>query len=446
MGPEDQLAGISNLKYSRIAKETDARGKFTLTGLVPDTSSISISAMHDDYTEEYVAVDPRAGEQIEIRLKKGHCIYGKVYDNDGSPIPGIMVVTYENGFPIHRPVLTGSDGSYRTCQLHSGHIVVAAKAVVGNENWWEVEDALNFTRERKSVEITDNDVELDFWSQPDLASLNGIVYDETGQPVPGAFVFVYPVDRTLPFGRPLLSATRCDSFGVFELIRLVPGEYETYLAVTQSEPEIHAGNIILPGPGPQEGNFKIPNGEINGIVLRQGIPVSKCRIGARNRGVCLDISSYTNESGEFFLKGLLPGTYSIDVSPNLRSSLCYSLLDSNGATAFFEIFENTKIENISFPIPTEGTLLLKGEGYNLFDLDKITYAMTCSAPMDPHKLGPNEINYGFRIDGSLEYRSWLPTGHWVMTLTYGEEGSPLVREFDIIDGQETVVTANRDEL
>lgn len=442
----DLAGGTSNLGYDKIWDETDSSGEFVLGGFDPNRPSRRIAALHPDFTAEHVTVDVRAGHEIEIRLQAGFRIHGIVDDNDDVPIPGILVTTYEKGFPVGRPVITGPDGAYRTMPVHAGQVVVRTSAMAGDEPWWKVEAALRFTREKKSVLITDRDVELNFRCQPDQVVWTGIVYDADGSPVPGAGVFICPVEWDGTFGSPAISSAICDGAGSFKVRRLRPGGYQVNLAISRSTPEIFAGLVSFQGTGTHATNIQIPGGGISGIACFDagGQPVSRGTVTASAKDSSYSFCSRNavlNPLGEFSLQGLLPGSYYLVLSQESMIIDDYTHVDARGDPIIIEVIGSQIIENIVIEVPPAGTLLLKGNGYDLFDLDRIAFKLTCAANMIRGR-----VNTGFRLDGSFEFRMQIPPGTWILTATYEENGAPAVREFQIRDRETTGVVLNRDDF
>ncbi|MEW6743184.1 MAG: carboxypeptidase-like regulatory domain-containing protein [Planctomycetota bacterium] len=66
---------------------TDTAGRFHLPGL-PEGKA-TVAAMHPAYAEGFTHVWPGDRTEVEIRLRKGFCLYGKTFDDHGKPCSGL---------------------------------------------------------------------------------------------------------------------------------------------------------------------------------------------------------------------------------------------------------------------------------------------------------------------------------------------------------------------
>jgi len=89
---------------------TDPDGRFTLGGLSKLSQPFvagkwRIAAAHPDYAESFLDIPQFTQEEIEIRLKRGFRVFGKVLDDSGAPCPGVLIFLSGDQSPMPRPAL-----------------------------------------------------------------------------------------------------------------------------------------------------------------------------------------------------------------------------------------------------------------------------------------------------------------------------------------------------
>jgi hypothetical protein len=117
---------------------TDAAGAFRLTA-VP--GRISVVASKTGYARAD-ATPAVAGQPVEVRLKKGAAIVGRVVDERGDPVVGVQVAALKPPGAANKPTTvattdTDDRGDYRLAGLPDGGFVVGVTTLglVGRNNW-----------------------------------------------------------------------------------------------------------------------------------------------------------------------------------------------------------------------------------------------------------------------------------------------------------------------
>jgi len=347
----ETVVDILSPEYS-IHAVTDAGGRFTLQGLDRKWESYDereirdlgrnwwVFAVHPDFAEGFCEAVPEDAA-LEIRLKRGHLIYGAVFDDQGKgkqavvinailplfsePKPGFR---YWGGPREFRPVMTGPDGSYRIPVLPNDLLIEAAPP--REINTPEEKEEFGFWTERKRVAVIDCDVEVDFGRPEEYASWHGTLHDPLGAPVGNGRVELGgPVKEAQEAMSLAMSRwATCDEQGRFEVRQLVPGQY----SVSVEFPGMHAipcGKMTFEEPEAIEQDLRVPGGVIEGVVLdgdrREPLDDAPIHVSAMGPGQ----NSYVfnclpGMGGRFFLKGVAPGLYRLSAS---SSDFIYALVE-----------------------------------------------------------------------------------------------------------------------
>ena len=115
------LAGV-RLDLNSFFISTDLQGRFSATNVAPGLQWISaVEEQHGGHGGAYALVT--AGQEttdVEIRIKLGGTISGRVVDQDKKPLAGVSVLLLERRFEFgqvayarHQTAVTGKDGEYR---------------------------------------------------------------------------------------------------------------------------------------------------------------------------------------------------------------------------------------------------------------------------------------------------------------------------------------------
>jgi len=114
---------------------TDASGAFAFNGL--PAGRYQLTVMHQSYPQarmggvrKNVQVSPSAtAARVTVELVPGATVGGRIVDEDGDPLSGCNVrlhsaKSFNQGVPMTRVPLAGSDGSYRLVNIPPGKYIV----------------------------------------------------------------------------------------------------------------------------------------------------------------------------------------------------------------------------------------------------------------------------------------------------------------------------------
>lgn len=152
-------------------------------------------------------------------------------------------------------------------------------------------------------------------------SLCGEVRDaDTGKPVPGFSVIVWPVQGPVERGE---SITRSvfDAQGGYQVDGMAPGDYAVTVAAQRYSAAAEIKVHVAGGGRCVTANFKLsPGGKLFGkVVSKNGTPIAGAhvdlegRLGSDSSPVPLSASALTDGQGSFTMSGLSPGMHSIYV-------------------------------------------------------------------------------------------------------------------------------------
>lgn len=206
------LGGPTPPADAELEAETDASGAFRVTS--DDPGPFLLHARHPDFAPRTLERVAAGGEPLEIVLDAGLEIVGRVLDaNRGDPIHGARVRAASSfvgarAQGLLAEALTDAEGRFRLERLPAGaHVVSAAAAGY----------ALAELRDTRAGE----EVELALLPG---SSIEGVVVDADGQPLPGARVRA--TGGVLPFRATVLEATEpTGDDGGFWIPGVEPGSY-----------------------------------------------------------------------------------------------------------------------------------------------------------------------------------------------------------------------------
>jgi hypothetical protein len=297
--------------FGKSVVESDARGRFRLTGLPPGPVYVSASA------RGYARLDVRApgdGEELSIFLfHGGGSLSGVVLSPSGEPLAGASVVALTRGnesmvrWSWGPGTRTDSKGRFEVLGLGAGtYRVLACHPGAG-------------FRILPEVRIGDTEVSVDEVRLPEGQRISGRLVDEEGEPLVGE-VRVETLDGEWP-PHFLSDRThgRSDARGEFELEKLAPGEY-TVLAQAIGYPGERV-TVVLEGEGGVDlGPIAFGDGlGISGVVVdTAGGAVSGAQVAASRKpepmeelfgGETESASTETADDGSFRLRGLEEGSF-----------------------------------------------------------------------------------------------------------------------------------------
>ena len=492
---------LSGRDESLIHARTDERGRFSLSGLRRFWEGVSknpvaeskkcwtIVVVHDEYTEGTATA--REGETaIEIRLKPGYQIHGRVYDRQGNPEPGVVISLGGGRMPLKgllaiydpgktkapsatweearwnattspygtvgtRPVLTAADGSFSIGPVAPGFVEVTAtaplfKATLGAEaakGFTEASETANagigtaespeFAWESKLVQIVASDVEVNFGIARELVTWQGVFRDLGGASIGGAELRCELIEALGDSGHRLRSATaETDRDGRFTFEKLVPGTYELRFSHSGTFGSIECGETTFEAPGRFERDISLSGAMVCGVVVDEstGLPIKRkgIQVTPVNRDTYSQISSsVTDEEGRFTVLELPPGVYNFQAQ---------DLEFARGYKKNVKVERGAVIDNLKIAIPPSGNVVFRCYGFDrtqdifLLYWDPATPLLTWGSGAD------------YKSETGLFERTWpLRAGDWRVGIIM-DNGDRIVREFTVYVGTTPEVVVNRSDF
>jgi hypothetical protein len=323
---------------------TDAAGRFALDApLSPGTYNISVFAPGFVASPDSVAVDGSgAAKNLTIFMQQSAMVSGRVTDEQGRPIPGIVVaassphsinydITMDDGiFVLDTGLKTGS---YDIYAFKPGIDAVRFQGLLNNTEFGMLENKVPplFKTEDAGYVSHVSIVQLE---QGKLTTLNvqlkgshavsGRVTDSAGNSVSDMAVFAFNGS-----GAMVNTAAVTDSDGQYTLDNdLAPGTYTIIIPSLFSNGYAPA-SVTVTVPEENEVDFALDkSGAIDGRVVDAGVsPVAGATIFAISKGLNLDdtqlaqflaagmATAKTDQDGRFTLdSGIGSGTYTVTAS------------------------------------------------------------------------------------------------------------------------------------
>ena len=247
----EQVEGVppdfSGTGRAVVAKD----GSFRVDGLAP--GRYALNATGSGYAPEAVTGVAAGSSGVDILLRKGLAISGRVLLPDGSPASGSRVRVWSDADQRSASARTAEDGSFTVENLKPGTYSVSASAPRGSGPGPDRPSPLN-VREATVPGVAAGTRSLEIRLVPGV-SITGIVVTEAGVAVAGARVFA----RSAGSGASGSGMSGPD--GSFEVTGLAEGEYDMNAwmqgygpadAVKSPAPGTGVRLVLKPAPVPQE--------------------------------------------------------------------------------------------------------------------------------------------------------------------------------------------------
>lgn len=418
---------------------TDREGKFVLEGARERDAGNppflpALQAFHPDYTKGIVEKYPGDGESVVIRLGTGYRVFGKAYDDAGRPCQGVLI-WMQTAPSLFMPVLTGTDGSYRTQPIRPGRLEVSA----GSSRFLGIEPA-GFSDETRIVEIVDRDVEVDFKLESHHVTWRGTFY-ERDEPVAGGIVRIM-ADRTYAgkYGMPFIMnrSETCDDAGRFEFGKLIPGRYDVGLQFSNAGVHRSWGTITLDNSGIVEKDIRLTGFRVSGVVVDEatGEPLdgNRFRITCLPEGLKMGIAAQSFMDGRFTLRGIPPGACTLNIQTHDRPAPPRMQID---------VPPDRDLDGIRIIVPFGGKLIVHLEGFEDPDVGFPDYVYMDLRHDDGSGMKARPIGIG--KGGQAETSYFLEPGQWTAVFHYkGERHAS--RRFTIEPDLETHLHLALDEM
>lgn len=316
-GPEGKpLAGaiVTPLGYPHgrtTSERSDAAGRYEATGLAAGLYDVAVraSGLAPGVVPD-VVLDARSEVQLDVSLRPGARIVGRLVDASDKPLAGRVSVGEISGHPAPYVLLdvmgadAGADGRFAIDAIPVGDHALGAD--VPGQARRRVEFAVSATQ--RQVDLGDVRMETGL-------VIRGRVRTQAGQPIADA-----SVQASASAGRFGAQPTaRTDPEGAFVLAGLEPLTYH----VSASGRGFGRTEVdVEPGSDPIELVLE-PAGTLTGkVVDDRGDPVDSFRVVARagEEGRPWAYNSFDATDGRFVLESVEAGSYVVSVEANERGS------------------------------------------------------------------------------------------------------------------------------
>jgi len=336
----------SEVDTSELTTTTDARGDFQL--LVPaGLGEVTLVARAPDYAPARQELSIQAGQDrmgVLLRLPAGLEARGRVVEDSGAPIPGVVIVARYWGEGRDAPVLrrmdarstSGSDGSFLLRGLEEGVHTI------------EVSDpeyaALTVPRVKIEANTANRIPELVLMAGTEI---RGRVADAAGNPIDGAAVS----GRTVGARE---SETTAGSDGRFVLGGLLPGASVVVSATatgygpTQREVTAPRSDVTLVVSRNGRLRGRVDDAETKNPITEFQMQVAAGRSASSLPSEIVHTRTFRSEDGRFEWEDLPPGTWSFSAqAPGYRRTELHGV----------EILPGEPTEELVFSLKTDVSLV-----------------------------------------------------------------------------------------
>lgn len=283
---------------------TDAAGQFRLDGLKPGAYKPK-STGEDSYGVAKEQVVLGMGETSEVLLIEAHpafTIEGRIVSDDGEACSegGVSITDKAN-----------DRGTWKDTEMDGQ---VRFEGVLPGEHSLDI-SCVGFVSAEKydPVKVVDASVKGLKWQVSRGLAIRGSVTDDAGKPVPDLDVYAQP--RADP-GKPRAHQTsswsgKCDEEGTFELVGLLPGDYEVSISSWSAQRAVpdRPESVTLTKGKDAEVRIRLPaTAELRGRVRdSSGKPVRKASVGLSGGAQYHSVNAA--DDGTFVMLHAPPGEY-----------------------------------------------------------------------------------------------------------------------------------------
>lgn len=275
---------------------TDAKGRFTARGVSP--GELRVLARHPDFVEtasDPVRLGPGGQAEIEVVLRAGRRIEGRLVDAQGFPVAQARLRLQATRGAFDRTLLTRPDGTF----------AVAAAPKDLTVSVFGVDDPLRVVL-RRIVTLSDDPSErLDLELPEPRPDVRIEIVDERGDPISVAQVTVLSLDPEVPLRETRFSAEDGNlefsaAAGVHSRILVDAPGFARLDRVWSELPEVVRLEL---------GRAVVVTGRVTAV--RGRLPAEGARVVLRGEGVRRE--TRTNGSGEYSLRDVPPGRFQVTV-------------------------------------------------------------------------------------------------------------------------------------
>ena len=314
---------------------TDANGKFEGWQVAGPQATFEVAAK--GYAQVALTVENAVEGQIDIALKKGITLRGRVIDESGQPVARARVAfgrpplprakyTAPPPLPFHRNTYTDTSGLFtlENIDVHKGHIWITHPDIgIMNQQIVSADSTIKLKIDDEGQAVMDIDIPVKRFR---VYSVSGVVSLKEDA-VEGLEIRAFPVERSNEPAYPKTDQT--DANGIYRLDDLEPGEYRILVSLLKErEKDGHPETIYYPVQSQTliiedrdvMLNFEPPSNvySVSGVVSLNDGSVEGLRITAfpikRSSGRIFPKTDRTDTNGAYRLDYLEPGKYGIFMS------------------------------------------------------------------------------------------------------------------------------------
>jgi hypothetical protein len=244
----DPVAQVTTDKEGRFQLTNVAAGRYYLIPLTPDYIAPPSEDGMAPSGKTVILMKGEKIEGIELALKSGGVITGRVRTADDSPAAGRDIYIYLvdgrdqlRTLAINRgnssQFKTDDRGIYRINNLPAGHYLISAmgdKGILPTE--WTFHPGVTERSQAKVIEIKEGqkaeNIDIKLPPRPLVYEVSGRIMDEaTGQPIPGIKMGWSTIEISGKRGGYSRGGLPVDDRGEFRLAGLLPGRYAAFVPI-----------------------------------------------------------------------------------------------------------------------------------------------------------------------------------------------------------------------